>query len=108
MYVPRAPNDLLFKVNPPKEGLFQSKQGSFGFQVCIDVSTYCFSEYICFVFFLFLTYSEVSFRILSYAYIFIHIYNLSLHIFGSLDILLVSGKWQCVLGYDFVFQTPPH
>ena len=27
---------LFFKVNPPKQGLFQSKQGSFGFQVYIS------------------------------------------------------------------------
>ena len=26
---------LFLKVNPPKQSLFQSKQGSFGFQVCI-------------------------------------------------------------------------
>ena len=33
--IPRAPTDLDFwlKVNPPKQGPFQSKQGSFGFQV---------------------------------------------------------------------------
>ena len=32
------PNDLYFwQVNPPKQGLFQSKQGSFGFQVYVYI-----------------------------------------------------------------------
>ena len=36
------PNDLYFlKVNPPKHGLFPSKQGSFGFQVYIYIVIFC-------------------------------------------------------------------
>ena len=31
---------LFLKVNPPKQGFFQSKQGSFGFQVYTNMQTY--------------------------------------------------------------------